>query len=95
MAGRRALKVMVQRTKRTDLTCMACGRFRTEYEVVVAGGGEPHAGVHTACMESVHHKRSSPRAGSAAPVEVGEDTGGEDLGRHEAEVAEEEEAMRS
>lgn len=93
--GKRALRVTIQKTTRTDLVCMSCGQFRTEFEVVRTGGHEPHVGVHRACIDHVHTKRSSPRAGSAAPVEVGEDTTGEDLGRHEAEVAEEEEAMRS
>lgn len=62
VAGRkRALRVLVQKTKRTDLVCMACGQFRTELEVVLVGEFDPHVGVHARCVGLVHHKRAANR----------------------------------
>lgn len=61
----KALKVQIEKTTRTDLMCIACGGFRTEF-AIVPEGFDPCAGVHRACIERVHVRR----AGSAEKEEV-------------------------
>jgi hypothetical protein len=51
----RAIRVELAPTTRTDLVCIACGLFQTEYEIVVPGlEGDPQAGCHTHCLAAVH-----------------------------------------
>lgn len=48
---RRRLTVQLAPTTRTDLMCIYCGGFRTEYAVVpVVAGADEQAGVHVVCM---------------------------------------------
>jgi hypothetical protein len=58
MAKRRTIKVALERVTRTDLICISCGSFRTEWAIVPstrAGGVEDAmAGVHTKCIDSLH-----------------------------------------
>ncbi len=42
----KTIKLDVEPTSRTDLLCVRCGGFRTEYEV----RGSDHVGVHTRCL---------------------------------------------
>jgi hypothetical protein len=67
---KKTMRVRLAPTRRTDLVCMACGRFRTEFAVVPVGGDmtretvDSHVGVHRGpCMSSVHLRRQV----SAAP----------------------------
>ena len=59
MAARRKLiKIALERVTRTDLICIACGNFRTEWAVVPAGDAEEAiAGCHTKCMDGLHVRR--------------------------------------
>ena len=65
----KSARVQLVPTRRTDLVCMSCGRFRTELAVVPVGGDasretlDSHVGVHRACLGNVHRKK-----GSAMPV---------------------------
>lgn len=57
-------RVQLAPTRRTDLVCMSCGRFRTEFAVVPIGGdttreaNDSHVGVHRACLGTVHLRRN-------------------------------------
>jgi hypothetical protein len=65
------MRVQLVATRRTDLPCAFCGRFRTELAIVPVDGdasretADSHVGVHKACVEHVHLRRkasSSPGA---------------------------------
>lgn len=61
-ARRKCIKVSLERVTRTDLICVACGRFRTEWALVPGGQMaefEAVAGVHTGCIDqlAVRHTR--------------------------------------
>lgn len=64
-ARRKYMKVALERVSRTDLICVACGNFRTEWAIVpsTAAGeaAEPSAGIHTGCIGELHvrHTRKS------------------------------------
>jgi hypothetical protein len=49
------IKVALVRIERTDLICIGCGSFRTEWAIVPIGKeSEPQAGVHTKCIPGLH-----------------------------------------
>lgn len=52
MRERRNIKIQLVATDRTDLVCVLCGRFQTEFAVVLPGGSgdEAHTGVHKRCI---------------------------------------------
>jgi len=57
MAKHRHVKIALERMTRTDLICVACGGFRTEWAIVPVTRPEdwdPVAGVHTRCIDSLH-----------------------------------------
>lgn len=66
MAKRKNVKVALERVTRTDLICVSCNNFRTEWAIVPAphgarasedgaGGVEDAvAGVHTKCIDNLH-----------------------------------------
>ena len=64
MATRRKLiKIALERVSRTDLICIACGSFRTEWAVVPAGDVEEAvAGCHTKCMDGLHVRHSRKKS---------------------------------
>lgn len=64
-ARARILRVHVVRTARTDLVCIACGGFRTHFEIVT-GGLEAVAGVHQGCLGAVHVRRAAPKKSAVA-----------------------------
>jgi hypothetical protein len=72
------VRVALLRTKRTDLVCIACGRFRTELAIAVgdAGDDKSEAGLHRACVERVE-TRGSRRKGDGHGVDGAR--GGPDL----------------
>lgn len=48
------VRIFVTPTGRTDLVCIACGGFRTEYELQTnAQSGVAQAGVHSRCIADV------------------------------------------
>lgn len=49
----RILLVRVGEVARTDLVCIACGRFRTEYAIERNDGEEVQAGLHAGCIKDV------------------------------------------
>lgn len=58
MAKRKNVKVALERVSRTDLICVSCGDFRTEWAIVpnpkVGGVEDAMAGVHTKCIDMLH-----------------------------------------
>ena len=61
MATMRNVKVRLERVTRTDLLCLVCGSFRTEWGVGAGSDGsdgehEMQAGVHTRCIPALHVK---------------------------------------
>jgi hypothetical protein len=64
----RNIKIRLESIKRTDLICVGCGCFRTEWAIVPAlppaalrypaPDVEPVAGVHTRCLDSLHVKHT-------------------------------------
>ena len=72
----KTIRVALEKTKRTDIMCIACGRFHAELAIVVdnPAGFDPFpqsAGVHRACVTWVHRKRQrkvkTPHATEATP----------------------------
>lgn len=64
-AKQKFVKIAIERISRTDLICVACGQFRTEWAIVLPGISmedfEPVAGLHVRCVEKLHvrHSRKS------------------------------------
>jgi hypothetical protein len=54
MKKKRFCKVALEKVSRTDLICIGCGNFRTEWAIVPIGGAEPVAGLHTKCIPGMH-----------------------------------------
>jgi hypothetical protein len=56
---RQFLRVALVKTSRTDLPCIACGRFRTEFAIVAPGKGDEsaHVGVHRRSQVQIHAPR--------------------------------------
>lgn len=52
------LRVKLEPTDRTDLMCVACGGFRTQFLIVPGPGSEPQAGVHRKCTKGVRATRA-------------------------------------
>lgn len=53
------IKIQLEKTSRTDLICVSCGGFVTEYAIVRGGGFEPNAGIHRSCINDVHVRRAT------------------------------------
>ena len=51
------MKIRLEKVQRTDLICIGCGNFRTDWAIVAAEGVEPQAGVHTKCIQELHQKK--------------------------------------
>lgn len=51
------VRVRAVPTDRTDLVCVACGGFHSDYAITKAGGGEPQAGIHSVCLPVLRVKR--------------------------------------
>lgn len=68
MTKRKNIKIALERVTRTDLICIACGMFRTEWGVVPAAGDieDAVAGCHTKCIDTLHVRHT--RAASAKKV---------------------------
>jgi hypothetical protein len=64
------MKVRLEKIKRTDLICVGCGNFRTDWAIVPRSGVEPVAGVHSGCIGSLHVK-SVRKKEFAPPASVG------------------------
>jgi hypothetical protein len=62
----RTLKIQLVRTDRTDLCCISCGRFKTEFAVARADGEESQAGVHRKCLDDVKVRRATKATPEAA-----------------------------
>ena len=62
MKKQKHMKIKLERVQRTDLICVGCGNFRTEWAIVPSPGVEPVAGVHSKCIGTLHvkHSRKSP-----------------------------------
>ena len=41
------------KTRRTDVTCVACRREEAEYVIVLSNGTETDSGIHQKCAEQV------------------------------------------
>jgi len=59
------LRIRIAPTRRTDLCCIVCNRFRTEYAIIPVGGDasresvDAQFGIHRACRSGVHHKKGA------------------------------------
>lgn len=56
----RFLRVRLVPTDRTDLICIACFTFKTEYAVQPYDArvtSDPVVGCHKSCIETMHHPR--------------------------------------
>jgi hypothetical protein len=67
-ARRKFMKIELERVTRTDLMCIACGSFRTEWGIVPSNGSieDAAAGIHAKCVEVIHvrHTRAKRTEGS-------------------------------
>lgn len=56
----RALTLSIAKTTRTDLVCIACGGFRTDFAILVGDGeASANAGVHKGeCLDAVRRRRA-------------------------------------
>lgn len=50
------IKVKLEKTSRTDLICISCGGFLTDYAIAVF---EPVAGIHRDCIDRIHVRRAA------------------------------------
>lgn len=67
MAKRKNVKVALERVTRTDLICVSCGNFRTEWAIVPAPAGgveDAVAGVHTKCIDNLHVRFTRKKSAS-------------------------------
>lgn len=56
----KSIRIKLEKTTRTDLMCVACGQFRTEFACVPNSGTEDaQSGVHRKCIPTIHTKRST------------------------------------
>lgn len=66
MPKRRNVKIALERVTRTDLICVSCGDFRTEWAIVPSAGGvsvdDAVAGVHTRCIDKLHVRFTRKKA---------------------------------
>jgi hypothetical protein len=70
------MKVRLEKVKRTDLICVACGDFRTDWAIVPGPGAEPQAGVHSRCIQHMHvrHTRKKSEAPESGELPVSKDS---------------------
>lgn len=61
------IRIVLEKTTRTDLICIACGVFRTEYAIASAHG-EAQAGVHTRCLGALGKRAPREREEAPAPT---------------------------
>lgn len=66
LARVRALRVDVSPVQdgRTDLICIVCGYFRTQFEILAGGqafGMPSHAGIHTKCWQALRTAKRDAR----------------------------------
>lgn len=52
------VRVRFSPTERTDLICIGCGTFRTDY-AIAAAGAEPQVGLHRGCVGVVRIQRGA------------------------------------
>lgn len=60
----RALRVDVAPVQdgRSDLICIVCGYFRTQFEILAGAGGKPsHAGIHSKCWQALRTAKRDAR----------------------------------
>jgi hypothetical protein len=77
MKKKRFCKVALEKVSRTDLICIGCGNFRTEWAIVPIGDAEPVAGLHTKCIPGMHvrHARKPKDADADAASAVAASVG--------------------
>jgi hypothetical protein len=73
MKKQRFCKVALEKVSRTDLICIGCGSFRTEWAIVPIGGAEPVAGLHTKCIPSMHVRHARKLKGESVSPSRAED----------------------
>jgi len=61
------MKIRLEKVQRTDLICVGCGNFRTEWAIVPSPGAESQAGVHTKCIPSLHVRHTRKPKAEAVP----------------------------
>jgi hypothetical protein len=61
------IKVKLEKVQRTDLICIGCGCFRTDWAIVSSPGAEPVAGVHSKCIDDLHVKHTRKASVPPAP----------------------------
>lgn len=72
MKKQKLIKVKLEKVQRTDLICIGCGCFRTDWAIVPTPGAEPVAGIHSKCIGALHVKHA--RKASVPPTSAdGED----------------------
>jgi len=65
MSKRKNVKVALERVTRTDLMCVSCGNFRTEWAIIPGTKDSVEdavAGVHTKCIDSLHVRFTRTKA---------------------------------
>ncbi|HYX21404.1 MAG TPA: hypothetical protein VFA98_11225 [Thermoanaerobaculia bacterium] len=69
MKKQKLMKIRLEKVQRTDLICIACNCFRTDWAIVPGPGVEPVAGVHSKCIASMHVKHTRKAPESPVPEE--------------------------
>ena len=62
-ARRKLMKIALEKVSRTDLICIACGMFRTEW-AIVPNSADPEdavAGLHSKCIDAIHVRHTRKR----------------------------------
>lgn len=67
MKKQKLIKVKLEKVQRTDLICIGCGSFRTDWAIVPTPGAEPVAGIHSKCIGDLHVKHTRKASVPPAP----------------------------
>lgn len=69
MKKQKLIKVKLEKVQRTDLICIGCGCFRTDWAIVPSPGAEPVAGIHSKCIGNLHVKHTRKTSVPPAPAD--------------------------
>ena len=64
----KSIRLALTKTDRTDLMCVCCGGFRTEFAAHGPDSSNPQVGIHKRCAKNLVRKRA--KKGEDQPAEA-------------------------
>lgn len=64
----KSIRLTLTKTDRTDLMCIECGGFRTDFAVHGPDNSNPQVGIHKVCAKKLVRKRA--KKGGQPPAEA-------------------------